>query len=84
MLVNLVTPDLNLNSGMISKQILQKAGIELSTELKQNYPNGITPDTIAISKAGRLNNFERIFHITNPKYVDSRSCTKVYQVLFNA
>ena len=62
MIVN-STSNLNLN-GPLSKAILEGAGEFLLTELKVNYPNGISAKKVAVTTAGNIQNVKAIFHIT--------------------
>ena len=56
------SPDgINLNSGMVSKSILQAAGQGIQAEVTQNSPNGLQPGQHVTSSGGNLN-CKLIFH----------------------
>ena len=53
---------INLNSGMVSKSILQAAGQGIQAEVTPNSPNGLQPGEHVTSSGGNLN-CKLIFHV---------------------
>ena len=53
---------INLNSGMVSKSILQAAGQGIQAEVTQNSPSGLQPGQQVTSSGGNLN-CKLIFHV---------------------
>ena len=52
---------INLDSGMVSKSILQAAGQGIQTEVTQNSPSGVQPGQHVTSSGGNLS-CKLIFH----------------------
>lgn len=76
-IVNSTSPNLELNSGNLSKQILNEAGLIILNECKVNYPSGIKSSEVAVTSAGLLSKFRNIFHVTFNPFKDVDSCIQV-------
>ena len=83
MIVNTTTPTLELECGLLSKIILAKAGPSIQTECKQNYPNGIATNQVAVTSSGNLRNMRKIFHVTCQDYAfdNESSCHVLNQII---
>ncbi|CAC5395810.1 PARP10_14_15 [Mytilus coruscus] len=61
-IVNSVGTDLNLQNGLVSKMLVDKAGSTIQVECDKQYKNGIDIGQIVVTKAGKLK-CKNIFHI---------------------
>ena len=66
--MNTTKPTLDLECGLLSKIVLAKAGQLIQTECKQNYPNGIDTNQVAVTSSGQLRHLKNIFHVTCQDY----------------
>ena len=84
-ILNSTTKGLELNSGYVSKLILNSAGQTIQAACKQNYPNGIDANTIAVTAAGMLQNTKTIFHMAYlNKFTTHEDCvTVIVEFLFD-
>ncbi len=86
-IVNTTSSDLTLTNGTVSKQLLEKAGIQIQNELKQNYPNGLSQQQslIAVSSSGNLKHLKYIFHISLPGWnsIDEFQIEKLFKLIIN-
>ncbi|KAL3865275.1 hypothetical protein ACJMK2_006888, partial [Sinanodonta woodiana] len=60
-IVNCTTAKLALQTGSLSKAILEAAGNSIQDECIQKYPDGIKFGEVAVTSAGKLH-LKRIFH----------------------
>lgn len=68
---------LNLGSGVLSKLIIQTAGNSVLTEAKNNYPNGINNNSIAITTAGSMTGIKYLYHAALSAFGDEKSSLSV-------
>ncbi|XP_076471482.1 protein mono-ADP-ribosyltransferase PARP14-like [Babylonia areolata] len=61
-IVNSTNKGLSLKDGAVSKSILNAAGPVLQNECRAKYPNGITPDTVAVTQGCNLS-CKEVFHV---------------------
>ncbi|XP_036364557.1 protein mono-ADP-ribosyltransferase PARP14-like [Octopus sinensis] len=71
-IVNNTNKELQLNNGSISKSILFAAGSEIQDECNQEYPQGISTSTIAITKGYNLK-CKNVFHLALPPWGENSS-----------
>ena len=62
MVCNTTAKDLNLNSGAVSKSILEVAGQTIQKEVSEQCPYGLRVGEHVISSAGNMK-CRRIFHV---------------------
>ena len=78
MIVNNTTKDLVLNTGGISRAILQAAGPSLKQECENKYPTGIKYGQVAVTGGHKLS-CKKIYHGALP-FVKSSEYDDVLQV----
>ena len=61
MIFNSTSSDLNLNTGVLSKAVLQAAGPSIQSEVSQQTPAGLVGGQCVVSSAGNLH-CQCIFH----------------------
>ncbi|XP_046342281.2 protein mono-ADP-ribosyltransferase PARP14-like isoform X2 [Haliotis rufescens] len=79
-IVNSTSHVLDLNYGVVSKSILQRAGMVIQNECSQKYPSGIRPGCFAISSGGMLN-CRQIYHTCLPSWTQGTNGQQVLQEL---
>lgn len=65
-IVNTVSPKLELRHGFLSHSILTSAGHTIQQECNLKYKKGIQHGEIAITSAGNLHEHKYIFHCALP------------------
>lgn len=73
MIVNTTNASLKLDSGILSNTVYNSAGVEIGSECKNNYPNGLEMNSIAVTSAGRIVGTKCIFHITLPIFIKDQT-----------
>eukprot|EP00106_Octopus_bimaculoides_P016605 XP_014784047.1 PREDICTED: poly [ADP-ribose] polymerase 14-like [Octopus bimaculoides] len=71
-IVNSTNEHLLLDSGSISRFLLNAAGSEMQVECNQKYPQGISSSEIAITKGYNLN-CKNVFHLVLPSWDENSS-----------
>lgn len=61
----------SLKHGHVSKSILDAAGIELSTECRKKYPQGIKYCEVAVTPSFQLKQCKKIYHGGIPYFKES-------------
>ncbi|WAR20777.1 PAR14-like protein [Mya arenaria] len=72
-IVNSSNRKLDMETGVVSKQLLKVAGAELQAECTRKYPKGIHFGKVAKTAAGRMGNCKAIFHGALPRWTTANA-----------
>ncbi|XP_036364551.1 protein mono-ADP-ribosyltransferase PARP15 isoform X7 [Octopus sinensis] len=81
-IVNSTNKSLQLNSGAVSKSILNAAGPQIQNECNEEYSRGISISEIAVTKGYNLN-CKNVFHLALPYWNEYSSDSKFEEYLQN-